>query len=69
MPVVKIVNLLGSSTKGWEDAVNEAVSEASKTIDDITGVEVLNTTAVVKDGRITEYKANVNVAFAVDTAR
>ena len=69
MPVVKIVNLLGSSTKDWGDAVNQAVTEASKTIDNITGVEVLNTTAAVRDGKIIEYKANVNVAFAVDSNR
>ncbi len=69
MPVVKIVNLLGSSTTSWDDAISQAVQEASKTIDNITGVEVLNTTGVIRDGKITEYKANVNVAFAVDPNR
>lgn len=69
MAVVKIVNLLGSSTESWDDAIGKAVSEASKTINNITGVEVVNTTGTVKDGRITEYKANVNVAFAVDPDR
>lgn len=69
MAVVKILNLLGSSTQSWDDAVNQAVVEASKTIDNITGVEVLNTTGMVKNGKIVEYKANVNVAFAVDPNR
>lgn len=69
MSVVKIVNLLGSSTNSWEDAVSQAVQEASKTINNITGVEVLNTTGVISNGRITEYKANVNVAFSVDPNR
>lgn len=69
MTVVKILNLLGSSSQNWDDAIGQAVSEASKTIDNITGVEILNTTGVVKDGKIIEYKANVNVAFAVDPNR
>lgn len=69
MSVVKILNLLGSSNQSWDDAVNQAVGEASKTIDNLTGVEVLNTTGVVKAGKIVEYKVNVNVAFAVDPNR
>jgi flavin-binding protein dodecin len=67
MAVVKIVNMLGSSKKSWHDAVDQAVQEASKTITNITGIEVLNTTGVVKDGRVVEFKANVNVAYALDS--
>lgn len=66
MTVVKIIELLGESQQGWEDAVSKAVDEASKTVRNITGVEVLNLTADVKEGRLTDYKANVQVAFAVD---
>lgn len=66
MPVVKIIELLGESQVSWEDAVKKAVKEASKSIHNITGVEVLNMTAGVKDGDLHEYKANVQVAFGVD---
>ena len=69
MTVVKILNLLGSSNQSWDDAISQAVSEASKTIDNISGVEILNTTGIVKEGKIVEYKANVNIAFAVDPNR
>ncbi|HAH97330.1 MAG TPA: hypothetical protein DCY84_04645 [Firmicutes bacterium] len=65
MTVVKIIELLGESNTSWEDAVKNAVKSASSTVDNITGVEVLNMTAGVHDGDLTEYKANVQVAFAV----
>jgi len=64
--VVKVVELLGESTTSWEDAVQEAISAACKTIRNITGVEVLNMTASIENGEIAKYKANVNVAFSVD---
>lgn len=66
MTVVKIIELLGESQVSWEDAVKKAVGEASKTVHGITGVEVLNLTADVKNGALVDYKANVQVAFAVD---
>ncbi|HHU62965.1 MAG TPA: dodecin domain-containing protein [Clostridiales bacterium] len=65
MSTYKILDLVGSSKNSWQEAVEEAVAEASKTIDNIVGVEVINNTANVKDGKIVEYKANVHVAFEV----
>lgn len=66
MTVVKIIELLGESNTSWEDAIKNAVKSASNTVENITGVEVLNMTAGVQDGNLTEYKANVQVAFAVN---
>ena len=67
MSVIKVIELVGTSTEGWEDAVSEAVKEASKTIRNISGVEVLNWTGAVDgSGQITEYKADVQIAFRVD---
>lgn len=66
MTVVKVVELVGESRNGWQEAAANAVAEASRTIDHITGVEVYNWTADVVEGKIHEYKANVKVAFAVD---
>lgn len=62
---VKIIELVGESDKSWEDAVQNVVREASKTIEGITGVEILNMTADVKDGELYDYKVNVQVAFPV----
>lgn len=66
MPVVKIVELIGSSPKGWEEAVRNAVNEAAKTIRNIKGVNVKRYTARVEGKRIVEYRAVVKIAFVVD---
>ena len=65
MTAVKIIKVLGTSSESWEDAAQVAVSEASKSVDNISGIEIHDHTATVEDGSITEYKATVEVAFAV----
>ncbi len=65
MSTIKIVELVGESDQSWEDAVQNAIQQASKTIDGITGVEVLNMTANVEEGKLVEYKVNLQVAFPV----
>lgn len=67
-PVANIIELVGSSTKSWEDAVQQAVSEAHKTVRNIRGVEVLNITANVNDDHVTEYKVNMHLSFGVDNS-
>lgn len=64
--MVKVIELVGESQSSWQDAIEQAVQQASKTVHGISGVEVLNMTANVDNGRITEYKADVQVAFAVE---
>lgn len=66
MPVVKVMELVGQSKKDWQDAVANAVTEASRSAKNISGVEVYNWTANVQDGRIVEYKADVKVAYLSD---
>lgn len=63
--VVKVIELVGTSPHNWTEAVDEAVKEATKTLDDILGVEVTNFTARVENGRVVQYKANVKLAFHV----
>lgn len=66
MTLAKVIELVGESTTGWEDAVKDAVEKASQTVDHITGVEVYNLTGQVKDGKLVEYKANVKLAFGLN---
>jgi|GEM_PF-549217 len=61
---VKVVELVGESHTGWKDAVQQAVNEASKEIPNITGVEIYNLTANVTNGQLTDYKANVKIAYS-----
>ena len=66
--LANIVELVGSSDKGWEEAVKVALEEATKTIRGITGLEVVSKTAVVdpNNGRITKYHATIKLAFGVE---
>ena len=66
MAVLKVIELLSSSPSSWEEAAQNAVSEASKTVKNIRSCYVKEQTAIVKDGNITEYRVNVKVTFAVD---
>jgi dodecin len=66
--VIKVVELVGVSQKGFSDAVRQAVHEASKSIRGINGVEVQSSQATVKDGELAEYRVNVKIAFPVERA-
>ena len=65
--IANVIELVGSSDKGWQDAAQVALEEARKTIHEITGVEVLDMTAKVdpNTGNITEYHTAVKIAFGV----
>ena len=65
MTVVKIIELIGSSPKDWEDAVKVALAEAAKTVDNIKSIYVKSCKATVENGKIIEYRALVKVAFVV----
>ncbi|MGI6491733.1 MAG: dodecin family protein [Pelotomaculum sp.] len=62
---VLVSELVGESPDGWKSAVQAAISEASKSVDNIVGVEIINLTANVENGRLVEYKANVKIAHTV----
>jgi dodecin len=66
--VAKIIEIVGSSDKGWQDAAQAALDEAKKTVHGITGVEVGDMTAKVdpSSGNITEFHTTVKIAFGVE---
>ena len=64
--VVKIIEVIGISTSSFEDAVSQGVARASKTVKNINGLDILGQTAEVKDGKITEYRVNMKLAFVVE---
>jgi len=65
MGVLKVIEILASSEKSWEDATKNAVKAASKTLKGIRSVYIQDTSAVVKDGDITEYRVNCKITFEV----
>jgi flavin-binding protein dodecin len=64
--VVKIIEIMGVSQESFSDAVREAVRTASESIRNITGVEVIKSTAQVEDGEIIEYHVTVRLAFVLE---
>jgi dodecin len=66
--VAKIIEVVGSSDKNWEDAAQVAVDEAKKTIHGIHGIEVKDMTATVdtNTGKITQFRAGVKVSFGIE---
>jgi flavin-binding protein dodecin len=69
MTTVKIVELVGASPVSWHDAVKEAVKEASKTIRNIQGVDVINQTAIIDADTVKEYRVNLKLSFKVEDER
>ena len=67
MAVARVTKIIGSSKKSWHDAVNEVVKRANKSLRNVTGIHLLEQKAHVEKGKITEYRATVEVAFILDT--
>jgi dodecin len=65
MAVIKTIDLVGVSTESWRDAAHKALEEASKTLRGVEGFTVLDTSAVVAEGEITEYHTHVRIKFRI----
>ncbi len=65
MPIVKIIEVIASSDKSFDDAVKNAVEEVSKTINNIDSVYVKDFKVHVHEGKIKSYGAICKVAFRI----
>jgi len=63
--IVKVIEVIASSEKGIEDAIQMAVTEVSKTVRNIDSVYVKDIKAHVKDGKISTYGVICNISFRV----
>ena len=61
--VYKIVELVGSSSTSWEDAAKNAVETASKTLKDLRIAEITQMDMKIENGKVTAYRAKVNLSF------
>jgi flavin-binding protein dodecin len=64
--VYKILELVGSSEKSIEDAVQNAVARASKTIRDMKWFEIVQTRGHIEDGTVRHYQVTVRVGFTLE---
>lgn len=65
MSVLKVIEVLANSDKSWEDATQNAVSQASKSVKNIRSVYINEQSATVKDGKMDNYRVNVKITFEV----
>ena len=66
MPIVKVIEVISASEKSIEDAIQNAVSEAGKSIRNIDSVYVKDIKAHVKDGKVSSYGVICKISFRVD---
>ena len=64
--VYKIVELVGSSPTGIEDAIQGAIARASSTVDNIRWFEVLETRGHVEGGKVLHYQVTIRVGFTLN---
>lgn len=66
MAILKVIEVLANSDKGWEDAAKKAVAQASKSVKNIRSVYINEQSATVEDGKIMDYRVNVKITFEVN---
>jgi dodecin len=64
--VYKTIELVGSSTQGFDDAVNTAITRASSTVRNLRWFQVLETRGHIEDGRIAHWQVTLKVGFTLD---
>lgn len=64
--VIKVIEVLAESPKSWEDAANEALKKAGKTLKNIRSIYIKEFEARVDRNKITEYRINAKISFLLD---
>lgn len=63
MAVYKIIEIVGTSLKSWEDAARKALATASKSVEDLRIAEVVKQDVTLEDGKITSFRVRLNISF------
>ena len=61
--VYKVIELVGTSEKSWEDAAKTAVERASQSLQDLRVAEVTTLDMRIEDNKVVAFRAKVNVSF------
>jgi dodecin len=67
--VYKVIELIGTSTESWEKAAAAAVMRASESLRDLRVAEVSELDMVIENGKVTAYRAKVNVSFKYEARK
>lgn len=65
--IVKVIEVIAQSEKSFEDATQNALKEASKTVDGITSIWISDFKCVVENNKITEYRVNAKISFVLSS--
>jgi flavin-binding protein dodecin len=66
MPVLKVIEIMASSNKSWEDAAHSAIAEAAKTLNHIRSIYIQDHSAIVKNNKIVEYRITGKISFEIE---
>ncbi len=61
--VYKVIHLIGTSTKSWEEAARAAVERAAESLRDLRVAEVVEQDLVITDGKVEAYRTKVRISF------
>ncbi|UCD58393.1 MAG: dodecin domain-containing protein [Candidatus Hydrogenedentota bacterium] len=66
MAIARVTEVIAASPESWQDAVEKGLERANRTLRNITGIEVTGLKAKVDDGRISEYRVQMNIIFILE---
>ncbi|WP_371059428.1 dodecin family protein [Rhodosalinus sp. 5P4] len=66
MTMLKVIEVLAESDKSFEDAAQNAVTQASESVRNVKSVYIKEMKASVENGKITSYRVNAKISFALD---
>ena len=61
--IYRVTEVIGTSTESWEDAARHAVETAAQSLRDLRVGEVVKLDVTIEDGKVTHYRARVNISF------
>ena len=64
--VYRVTEIIGTSTKSWEDAAKNAVETAAKSLRDLRIAEISKLDMKIEDGKVVAYRARVSLSFKYD---
>ena len=66
MAVARVTQIVSSSPKGMEEAIQDGLKRANKTLRGITGMEVTKVNVKVENGKIMEYRVHMTITFVLE---
>lgn len=66
MAVARVTQITASSPIGWQEAVQEGLKRANKTLRNLTGLRVLEQKAKIEKGKIKEYRVTMEIIFVLE---